>query len=97
MRDRRYFRDEEEHFETWESKYIKLTARFRSPREIGNRKPSLSLYFPVLFMCWKIFYELGIKKIYNPINIIVSIYLDHYIAGNLVLNGGPQELGKASY
>jgi len=75
LRDRRYFRDEEEHFETWESKYKKLTSRFRSPREIGNRKPSLSLYFPVLFMCWKIFYELGIKKIYNPINIIVSIYL----------------------
>jgi glycosyltransferase involved in cell wall biosynthesis len=75
LRDRRYFRDEEEHFETWESKYKKLTSRFRSPREIGNRKPGLSLYFPVLFMCWNIFYELGIKKFYNPINIIVSIYL----------------------
>ena len=75
LRDRRYFRDEEESFETWESKYKQLTSRFRSPRGIGNKKPSLSLYFPVLFMCWKIFYELGIKKFYNPINIIVSIYL----------------------
>jgi len=75
LRDRRYFRDEEESFETWESKYKQLTSRFRSPRGIGNRELSLSVYFPVLFMCWKIFYELGIKKFYNPINIIVSIYL----------------------
>ena len=75
LRDRRYFRDEEENFKTWEAKYKKLTSRFRSPREIGNRKPGLSLYLPVLFMCWKIFYELGIKKFYNPINIIVAIYL----------------------
>ena len=26
-------------------------------------------------MCWKIFYEMGIKKILNPLNLLISFYL----------------------
>ena len=75
LRSRRYFREDEFNFDSWESKYKHLTERFRGPREIGDSKPSIFLYFPVLFMCWKILFEIGIKKILNPINLIMSIYL----------------------
>ena len=75
LRNRRYFREDEISFDSWESKYKHLTERFRGPREIGNFKPSVFLYFPVLFMCWKILFEMGMKKILNPINLIMSIYL----------------------
>ena len=75
LRSRRYFREDESSFDSWESKYKHLTKRFRGPREIGDSKPSIFLYFPVLFMCWKILFEIGIKTILNPINLIMSIYL----------------------
>ena len=75
LRSRRYFREDEISFDSWESKYKHLTKRFRGPREIGDSKPSIFLYFPVLFMCWKILFEIGIKKILNPANLIMSIYL----------------------
>lgn len=75
LRSRRYFREDEFNFDSWESKYKHLTERFRGPREIGDSKTSIFLYFPVLFMCWKILFEIGIKKILNPINLILSIYL----------------------
>ena len=75
LRSRRYFREDEKEFDSWELKYKTLTERFRSPREIGDSKPSIYLYFPVLFMCWKIFFEMGIKKIFNPLNLLISLYL----------------------
>ena len=75
LRSRRYFREDEISFDSWESKYKHLTKRFRGPREIGDSKPSIFLYFPVLFMGWKILFEIGIKKILNPVNLIMSIYL----------------------
>ncbi|OUW21777.1 MAG: hypothetical protein CBD21_00140 [bacterium TMED161] len=75
LRSRRYFREDEREFDSWELKYKTLTERFRGPREIGDSKPSIYLYFPVLFMCWKIFFEMGIKKIFNPLNLLISLYL----------------------
>lgn len=75
LRSRRYFREDEREFDSWELKYKTLTERFRGPREIGDSKPSIYLYFPVLFMCWKIFFEMGIKKIFNPLNLLISVYL----------------------
>ena len=75
LRSRRYFREDEKEFDSWELKYKTLTERFRGPREIGDSKPSIYLYFPVLFMCWKIFFEMGIKKIFNPLNLLISLYL----------------------
>lgn len=75
LRSRRYFRETEKGFDSWELKYKTFTQRFREPREIGEGKPSIYLYFPVLFMCWKIFYEMGIKKILNPLNLLISFYL----------------------
>ena len=75
LRSRRYFRETEKEFDSWELKYKTFTQRFREPREIGEGKPSIYLYFPVLFMCWKIFYEMGIKKILNPLNLLISFYL----------------------
>ena len=75
LRSRRYFREDEREFDSWELKYKTLTERFRGPREIGDSKPSIYLYFPVLFMCWKIFFEMGIKKFFNPLNLLISLYL----------------------
>ena len=75
LRSRRYFREDEKEFDSWELKYKTITKRFRGPREIGESKPSIYLYFPVLFMCWKIFFEMGIKKIFNPLNLLISLYL----------------------
>lgn len=75
LRKRRYFRSDEEVFKNWEEKYIKQTERYRSSAQIGSNKLSFSLKLPVLFFAWKILLELGIKKIYNPINLFVSMYL----------------------
>ena len=75
LRKRRYFRSDEEVFKNWEEKYIKQTERYRSSAQIGSNKLSFSLKLPVLFFAWKILFELGIKKIYNPINLFVSMYL----------------------
>ena len=75
LRSRRYFREDEKEFDSWELKYKTLTERFRGPRETGDSKPSIYLYFPVLFMCWKIFFEMGIKKFFNPLNLLISLYL----------------------
>ena len=47
LRSRRYFREDEREFDSWELKYKTLTERFRGPREIGDSKPSIYLYFPV--------------------------------------------------
>tara|TARA_Y100000996_G_scaffold411215_1_gene394941 strand:+ start:328 stop:1248 length:921 start_codon:yes stop_codon:yes gene_type:complete len=75
LRNRRYFRSDEEDFNNWEEKYIKQTERYRSSAQTGSNKPSLPLRLPVLFLSWKILFEMGIKKIYNPINLFVSLYL----------------------
>ena len=75
LRIRRYFRDDEKNFKNWEEKYIKQTERYRSSAQIGISKLGLPLKLPVLFLSWKILLEMGIKKIYNPINLIVGFYL----------------------
>tara|TARA_S200000501_G_scaffold315765_1_gene308237 strand:- start:5762 stop:6679 length:918 start_codon:yes stop_codon:yes gene_type:complete len=75
LRNRRYFRSDEKDFNNWEEKYIKQTERYRSSAQTGSNKPSLPLRLPVLFLSWKILFEMGIKKIYNPINLFVSLYL----------------------
>lgn len=75
LRYRRFFREDEKKFNNWEEKYNKITSRFRSNDQIGENKIKISFYFPVLLFCWKLFLEIGIKKIYNPINLILSIYL----------------------
>ena len=75
LRYRRFFREDEKRFNNWEEKYNKITSRFRSHDQIGENKIKISFYFPVLLFCWKLFLEIGIKKIYNPINLILSIYL----------------------
>lgn len=75
LRNRRYFRDDEKDFKNWEEKYIKQTERYRSSTQTGDDKLSLSLKLPVLFLSWKIFFEMGFKKIYSPVNLIISIYL----------------------
>lgn len=75
LRYRRFFREDEKKFNNWEEKYNKITSRFRSHDHIGENKIKISFYFPVILFCWKLFIEIGIKKIYNPINLILSVYL----------------------
>jgi glycosyltransferase involved in cell wall biosynthesis len=75
LRYRRFFREDEKKFNNWEEKYNKITSRFRSNDQIGENKIKISFYFPVILFCWKLFIEIGIKKIYNPINLILSVYL----------------------
>lgn len=75
LRHRRFFREDEKKFNNWEEKYNKITSRFRSNDQIGENKIKISFYFPVILFCWKLFIEIGIKKIYNPINLILSVYL----------------------
>ena len=75
LRYRRFFREDEKKFNNWEEKYNKITSRFRSHDQIGKNTIKISFYFPVLLFCWKLFLEIGIKKIYNPINLILSVYL----------------------
>jgi len=75
LRYRRFFREDEKRFNNWEEKYNKITSRFRSHDHIGENKIKISFYFPVILFCWKLFIEIGIKKIYNPINLILSVYL----------------------
>ena len=75
LRLRRYFRDNEKKFENWEEKYITIVSRFRDEKKSSHNNPSSNYNYPVLSFGWKLILIMGLKKIYNPINLIMSIYI----------------------
>ena len=75
LRLRRYFRDNEKKFENWEEKYKTIVSRFRDEKKSSHNNSSSNYNYPVLSFGWKLILIMGLKKIYNPINLIMSIYI----------------------
>ncbi len=75
LRLRRYFRDDEKKFENWEEKYKTIISRFRDEKKLSHKNLKNNYSFPVLSFGWKLILIMGLKKVYNPTNLLFSIYM----------------------
>ena len=75
LRLRRYFRDDEKKFENWEEKYKTIISRFRDEKKLSHKNLKNNYSFPVLSFGWKLILIMGLKKVYNPANLLFSIYM----------------------